>query len=379
MGVMVSRQTIQQLIIAAIGVLTLIALRQSVATLSEYITFYAGAKAIGTPFLYDMPHGYRQQIAALGGFGDQFLFVRIPFCALLHWPLSLLPYAAALHVWHGIWALAVIAFLLLWNIPNRAVTLIACCWSMPLVFDFVFGKDTILLALLIVVAFRLKDRSALASGLVLSALSIKFHLFFLLPVLFLAQKRWKMTAGFGIGAAAVTGISFVVGGFTWPVDLIRLLRSQSTHNVFLMLNTRGLLASFTESVIPELILGAIIAGVVWSIIHRSDFEYGLATVLVGSLLVSHHAGFNDSVILIPALLIVLGEVSAQSVVWWLAILFLTPAPYIVMTFGPLPAAIVQFTFIALLGCMSRVSKLRRNPDDTFASGEQPAIVPTSFS
>src|SRR5690349_5012575 len=170
---------------ALVGIVVVLAFSHErlLTTPSEYITFYLGGRLVGTPYLYDMARGYQEQIRAMGGYGDQFLFVRIPFCAALHFPLALLPYRAALTAWHGVWLGFLAAFIFLWRIPDRKTTLLACCWSLPVIFDFVFGKDTILLLLVVAVAFRFHKNRPAAAGIAMSLLSIKYHVFFLLPLL----------------------------------------------------------------------------------------------------------------------------------------------------------------------------------------------------
>jgi len=338
---------------AGLGLVVLLAFsrEQLLATPSEYITFYNGARLLGTPYLYDAAHGYLHQIAALGGFTDQFLFVRIPFCALLHWPLSLLTYGAARHVWSAISAVALAGFIWLWKTPNWKVNLVACCWSLPILFDFVFGKDTVFLLLLLAIAFRLYQRRPAVSGLIMSVLAVKFHLFLLLPLLFLGQRRWRMAAGFSLGAAVIASVSFLVGGPDWPVRLVRLILSQSTSREHLMPNLRGLIAPFSGALLPELLMAAGVAVLTWRIVCHSDFEYGLSAVLLASLLVSHHTAIYDCALLLPAILVVSGRAAPQSALSFLCLFLLTPVPYILLTIGVLPAMISRFALIALLVCL----------------------------
>jgi hypothetical protein len=342
--------------LALVGVAVVIAFTHSqlLNTLSEYVTFYIGGRLVGTPYLYDMAHGYREQIRALGGYGDQFLFVRLPFVALLHAPLALLPYGAAAAVWGALSVGALAAFVRLWPAKDWRWTLAACCWSSPVAFDFVFGKDTVALVLLLAVAVRIHDERPVAAGLVLSLLAIKYHLFFPLPMLVIAQRRWKTGAGFLAGAAVLAAVSFLAGGWDWPARLLELRAAQTSPNEYLMPNLRGMLEPFTNSLAPELLLDAAAAAGVWWIARRADFRYGLAAVLVGGLLVSHHAALYDCVVLIPALLIV-AERSGVEGAWKalnrLCLFLLTPLPYAMIAFGRAPGTVTRLSLIALLACM----------------------------
>ena len=345
---------------AVLGVAVILAFSHEtlLTTPSEYVTFYLGGRLVGTPYLYDMAHGYQEQVRALGGYGEQFLFVRVPFCAVLHRPLALLPYRAALGFWHIILFGALLGFVFIWQIPNRQLTLLACCWSLPLVFDFVFGKDTAILLLLLAVVLRLYCTRQAASGLVMSLLAIKYHLFFLLPLLIIGQRRWKIASGFSLGALVITGVSFSVGGWDWPVRLTKLLAAQSRPHEYLMPNIRGLIAPLTDQFWPELLLDIIVAVFVWRIVRRADFAYGMAAVLVGSLLVSHHAALNDCALLLPALLIVIGRSAlavqqpSLAILNYLCLFLLTPLPYVLITFGTAMGLVAKVSFVALLVSMS---------------------------
>ena len=355
--------------VALLGLLVVLAFSHEtlLTTPSEYITFYEGGRLVGTPYLYDMAHGYEEQIKAVGGYGDQFLFVRIPFCAVLHLPLTLLPYHIALRAWLVILFGVLLAFLFTWNITDRKLTLLACCWSLPLVFDFAFGKDTTVLILILAVALRLYAKSPAAAGVVLSLLAIKYHLFFLLPLLILTRRTWKIAAGFSCGAVIIAAISFWAGGMDWPVRLIALLGSQSKPHEFLMPNIRGLLAPFTDLFLPELLLDIVVALFAWTIIRKTDFVYGMAAVLVGGVLVSHHAAVYDCVVLIPALLILMDR-SAEAVpnrslvlLNCLCLFLLTPLPYVLVTYGPVLGLVTKLSLFALLFVMGRQARNLGSP------------------
>ena len=345
--------------VALLGLLVILAFsHETLLTIpSEYLTFYIGGRLVGTPFLYDMAHGYQEQIKAVGGYGDQFLFVRIPFCAVLHRPLAVLPYYVALRCWLVILFAALVGFLFAWNVTDRKMALMACGWSLPILFDFAFGKDTTVLILVLAVAFRLYSRRPAAAGLVLSLLAIKYHLFFLLPLVIIGQRRWKIAAGFACGAAVITALSFWAGGLDWPVRLIGLLGAQSKPHEYLMPNIRGLLAPLTDLFLPELVLDLAVAILVWSIIRRADFVYGMAAVLVGGLLVSHHAAVYDCVVLIPALLIVMersaGVVAntSLSILNYLCLFLLTPLSYVLVTYSPWSGLLTKLSIFALLFSM----------------------------
>ena len=324
-----------------------------VAGKNDFLQFYTGARLAGTPYLYDRAHFRQEQINAIGGYGPALeYFVRPPFYAALLAPLGKFPYHAALLVWQGLSFAALVGFVALWRITNIKLTILACCWSLPLWIVFALAQDVTLLLLLLALAFKFQAKSPLATGLIMSLLAIKFNLFLLLPLLLLGQRRWKMAYGFLLGAAILTVISFAVAGLDWPMQMLRTLSSGAIaprEDVFP--NLRGLLQPFTDQLLPELLLDLAVAGMVWVIARRADFAYGMAAVITGSLLVSHHAGAQDASLLIPALLIV---VSRTTITWvnLLCVILLTPLPYQLLSYGHGLGSMTVLPLIALLAAMA---------------------------
>src|SRR5436190_13452174 len=79
---------------AFIGVLAVLGFfrEQLFVTPNEFMSFYVGAHFAGTPYLYDKAQVYQEQIRIVGGYGDAFLFGRLPFYAALLSPLGHLSY-----------------------------------------------------------------------------------------------------------------------------------------------------------------------------------------------------------------------------------------------------------------------------------------------
>ena len=89
---------------ALIGLLAVLGFfrAQLFITTNEFISFYAGARFAGTPYLYDKARVYQEQIRIVGGYGDPFLFGRLPFYAAFLSPLGRLSYRVAYYVWQGV-------------------------------------------------------------------------------------------------------------------------------------------------------------------------------------------------------------------------------------------------------------------------------------
>jgi hypothetical protein len=315
--------------------------------LGEYEVLYAGARLVGTPYLYDKTRNRQEEVKAIGASGgDELIYSRPPFVAAFMAPLGKLPYRVSLLTFQALSSLALIGFILLWPNSNPWLTALICAWSLPMALVFGFVRDDTFLLLLLALAFRHYRQRPWITGVLLSLLGIKFHLFLLLPLLFLGQRRWRMAAGFAAGCAALMGISFAVAGFDWPVRMAQIIKTSTIDKQYLLPNIRGILQSVTNSLLPEVILGIIVAAVVFRLVSRSGFEYGMCAALVGGLLVSHHAGIYDCVLLIPVLLILGGNGETKSATWCFALL--SPAPYALLSFGGVPGLLAKFGIVSLL-------------------------------
>lgn len=316
-------------------------------SISEYQVFYAGERLVGTPSLYDKASNQREQIKAVGAYGgDELIYEHPPFEAALLYPLGKLPYRASVLAFQALSAIALFGFVYLWPYNRPSITLLACAWSIPLLLSFMFVEDDMFLLLPLAVVFRIYKEKAFAAGLLMSLLGIKFHLFLLLPLLLLGQRRWKMASGFAAGCGLLVAISFLVAGWRWPEEMANIIRSGTIPREYLMPNFRGILQAFTRALLPELALDLVVASIAFWLLRRSTFEEGMALMLLGSLLVSHHAGTYDCVLLIPVLLLVARH-KLRSHGQWLVLLLLSPVPYYLLVSGGVLSLVAIFTIICL--------------------------------
>jgi len=166
-------------------------------TISEYAVLYAGARLVDTPYLYNKAHNRQEQIKANGTYGgDELIYSRPPFVAVMMAPLAKLPYRASLVTFEAISCFALLGFIALWPGSSVGMKAVACAWSIPVALNFGFAREGTILMLILALAFRQYERRPLTSGLILSLLGIKFHLFLLLPLLLTGQRRWRMAIGF---------------------------------------------------------------------------------------------------------------------------------------------------------------------------------------
>jgi Glycosyltransferase family 87 len=222
------------------------------------------------------------------------------------------------------------AFLIVWPFRDRALLLFAACWSFPLFADLSQGQDIAFLLLILAIAWRLVRRARFLAGAVLALVALKFHLFLLVPVFLIAQRRWRMLAGASLTGSVILAVCFAVAGAHWIPEYARfVLQERMNPGIQAMPNLHGLLAGLQHDLAWETAVALVVALAVMWVARRTSFSVGLSTALVGSLLTSHHAYLFDALLLLPALLTLATEVPRVSV-RLLCILLLSPIPFLVI-------------------------------------------------
>jgi hypothetical protein len=280
------------------------ALQLTFQGINDFMNIYSGTHLAFTGGMYDVPSNLHVMRESAGWENVNRLFNRPPFYALFMQPLGWLPFLTASHVWELLIPVTIAAFCYLWPGDRKTATW-ACCWSFPLFYVFANGQDVAILLVLIALTIRkMRNGEDMAAGLLFSLCSIKFHLLLLVPLLILGQRRWRFLGGLGIGGALLTILSFVPGGWNWPVKYLRLLlnpignpwpdRMPSVHGIASNLPYAGLFEA----------VGTIaVATLAWRAVRQGGFEYGLAAVLAGGILVAPHVYLSDCALALPAILL----------------------------------------------------------------------------
>ena len=269
----------------------------------DFLALYAGARLVGTPELYHPPSIYREEIRAAGMAGDTLVCTRMPWVPLLLWPLGQLPYQAAHAVWLALRIAAVIAFIWIWPHNPKWIVAVAVSWFLPVMAALGTGQDVIWVLFCLGVWQRLEPKRPFLSGMVLALCAAKFHLFLLLPVYLIANRRWRVIGGASTGVLLLLALSFAANGRMWPLDYWRLL----SNPVVMLGQMYSLHGMLSLSWAQELALSMAVAlAATWGI-WRLGPANGLAIALSGSLLLSYHAFLMDCVVLLPALLLALGR------------------------------------------------------------------------
>lgn len=272
---------------------------------NDFAMIYTGAKLAGTPSPYSFEEFQQTQKQFASVHSEHVLFARPPHYAFLLKPLALLPYSAA-YVVFTLLNLAAFGVFLYWFAPRtssgwRAAYWLAGAASIPVLTAFVLGQDVMLLLLICGAAVLLVRKNIpFAAGMLLALLTIKPHMFLMLPVLLIARKEWRVFLGGAVGGAVLFVISTITQGWNWPGEYFGLLRQSEDAVGYTLPNLRGLLmATIGENIGVELALAAAVLALVAIASRQSaDFETAFAAAIVAGLLVSHHAYIQDCCLLL---------------------------------------------------------------------------------
>jgi Glycosyltransferase family 87 len=333
---------------------------------NDFLSFYAGATLAGTADLYDPAKISEVQLRATGETGDSQKFIRLPCYAIFLRPLAWFPYLTAYILWELLSATALIVALVLWPGPTPRTKWLIACWMLPVFVGFLNGQDDTLVWFWIALSARLLHRRwPLAAGLALSFAASKYHLLAMIPIVILAQRRWRLGAGVVLGGGILLAISFVVAGSAWPWRYLALLRDPRLAPD--MSHAPSLYASFRDMRFgPQFEITAVIvlAAVVFRI-SRLDatFERPAAFALAGSILVSLHSWLADCTLLLPALM--LAGQAEESSTRFPSFALVTPVPWFLLQLpAPLPMlsrALILWLVLGGLARSERVAGQRHSP------------------
>ena len=182
----------------------------------DFLNFWSGGRLAlsdAAATLYDIHAYHAFQVRVVGGPIDLYHYSYPPTMALLSAPFGLLPYPAAWAVWQ---LLGWLAFALaLRRFVPQGWLLLAFAW--PAVFiNASAGQAGAWIAAIVGWGLILLPRRPLVAGLLLSLLTVKPQLFWLVPVALLAGREWRALAGVAIGSVAIVALAaFCFGPEIW--------------------------------------------------------------------------------------------------------------------------------------------------------------------
>ena len=325
----------------------------------DFLSFYTGATLIGrgeAENLYDLDAQRPIQESLAPANEDVIPFIRPSYYALLLAPLSLLPFGAAFWVWIVLQALLLFGC---WAWAGRYFGWDAMIFGaiyFPTAAGVTNAQDCVFLLAVGIGAYVLAERERdYWSGLVLGLGLIKFHLFFLLPVVILVQKRFKIFAGYCTTGIIALGIFLGLGGFGGVEKYVSLLRRDDLEWLSpapeLMINIQSVAANLgLHSPWAAALLIVLVAGITVFGAWRVSLWRWLSVALLGSVLITPHAYAYDAAILLLPVWLVLFR-SDNPLLRIAAATLAVPLPFLSFLFGPpwtvIPALTI-FTFLCLL-------------------------------
>jgi hypothetical protein len=326
---------------------------------NDFVAFYAGAKLVGNADPYDGAAVERIQREVAGMQSGHLHYIRLPFYGYFLRPLGWLPYRGAYLLFQAVNLLCFFWFLWQFVPGNRELAAFASL-SIPLYAMLQNGQDTGLLLFLVSCSVVLtRKRLDLWSGFVLSLCAIKPHLFLLMPLVLILQRRWRVLSGAVIGGILLLAISFGVGGQGWPRAFLKVatgpLENPALDNMP-NLRTLSVLLGPADLAVQILLSACVILATAYLAFHTADYEMAFTFGIIGSLLISFHSYTQDCLILLLPLAVILSRPSPKSV-RWLMELVASPIAYFFMLAG-VPFNIVMPSLLASILAVS-VRDIRR--------------------
>jgi hypothetical protein len=265
--------------------------------------------------IYDFPAIRRNQAELVANDNGALPFLHPAYEALVFMPLSFLPYRTAYFVWAGVnfAILGLIYFLLRPCLPDLSA--VGPKWIVPALLvgfspvavTIMEGQDSLLLLLVMVLAYRRLESNELQAGLLLSLGMFRFQVLLPVVALFLLWRSLKFVAGWAIGSAAVLSVSAGITGVAAQMQYVSLLRQMASVSVSVMLgrmtNLRGLFAACDFGVVPLATASLCVFLVAAVIGARQNAQQGLLLAISVSALVTWYLFLHDlSVLALPVFL-----------------------------------------------------------------------------
>ncbi len=279
-------------------------------------------------------------------------YLKPAYYRLIWVPLARLPFWSAFAVWVGVqvvaFAVAMIMLARRYTIEPALLVLLPMCPY--LMITFVWGQDTCLLFLLVVLSLELGHRRQEGlAGAVLAMGLFKWNTILMLPAAFLIQKRWKTLAGFAAMALAEIAASVWITGLDGVRDYLSLAQHPvSQYWSAGMPSLRGLLLSLGASQAVALaVVCSAIALFLWKI-RSLDLDLTYAAAASIGVFLAFHTMRYDLLLAVLSIVILSRPLSAG----WktpVVVLFLSPIPY--FAYKGFNVFAVRYAFIALLAAV----------------------------
>ena len=289
-------------------------------------------------------------------------FLLPPVAAFLFVPFALLPYPVAATLWLIV-SVALIGWSLrlLWPLsPLRGkipsgFALPALVATYPVGMNLVGGNNAaVWLAIYALGARYLMTDRPVAAGLVLGFGALKPQLFLAVPVLLLAQRRWRALAAFAAIVALLAIISLALVGPAGARDYVTFLTSAEYRADVAVANTWRMLSlpAFIRGLgpdVPELLIVVVaVAGLIvlgWAV-RRAPLATAYAAMVLTSVAIDPHCFLYDGMVLAVPILLLAGGPGWGTPGWALTALWLLTWAMLFRTV-PAPGTIAAIPWVAL--------------------------------
>ncbi len=292
----------------------------------DYKQFYAASHLAGTGHVYD-PDALLKA-GATGGMSS-----RLPVVLYGHKLFSGLPRGVARAMWTACTIVAMLAFAAFWPGTWRWLMWTAVAWSTPAALAILYGQDSSLWLMFAAIGLFLMERKRpWSAGVAFSLCICKFHLAVGIPILLVAQKRWKTLIAGAIATAVLLACCFSIEGPQWPIAYWRMSRMEGFDQaVGRMPNFHGIASWLPWAAPIQIALTAALVLILWLRLRATnDLGAAGAVVAAGGLVLSPHAYAYDLVLLIPLTVV---TIQRPTVPRWLkrwAFAMLSPLPMLLL-------------------------------------------------
>ena len=295
----------------------------------DFNQFYAASHLAGTGHLYDWDALRKVEDQT----GSEGLTGRLPVVLYGHKILSHLPYTEAQYVWLAGSIAALIVFALVWPGAQRWLMMLALAWSMPVTLTLLFGQDIPFWLMFFAAGLLLMERKRpWIAGIAFSLCICKFHLALGIPVMLVAQKRWKTLISATVAFSILIAACFVIEGPGWIFQYRKMLQlPQFSPAEARMPNLHGIASWLPWPTTAEIAGAVAIILLLWTAC-RGGAELGMAGAATAAcgLLLAHHSYTYDCALLIPLAVL---TIQRHALPHWLkvwAVLLLSPVPVLLL-------------------------------------------------
>ena len=229
----------------------------------DYNQFYSASRLAGTGHLYDWDalRKIELETGLIGPTG------RLPVVLYGHKILGSFPYPVAQFLWLAVSVGALLLFAAFWPSTRRRFMLPAVACSIPAGLLLLYGQDEPLWLMFFTAALVLMERKKpWSAGVAFSLCICKFHLAMAIPVMLVAQKRWKTLIAGAAAFLVSIGACFLIEGPQWPLEYMKNSQTTSFTPAFeAMPNISALVSRLPWGTEMEIICALAVVGLLWAI------------------------------------------------------------------------------------------------------------------